>query len=185
MNKFILSLVAAVFSFGLFTAVASADYRIGFVFYVVNGYESWEAPARADADNPTPDELVAESRVAEAKAAAAAVVEDTLDECQSHTFDQNGDGSGQIVTCFGDGQHIYYDGGSRNNHPGTVGNAWPSDTRDADRFWGVWQSCTGATYSQGEGTASADLFCAISLGLTGEGELRFVNAAARTAYHNR
>ena len=175
------AIVAAGAAFGLGgTGTANADYRVGFVSYRITPsvVDGWTMDADANTD-------------AAEKAAAKALRFEWLGDCDVHQLDQNNDGTATAVGASNcesaGGQHIRYDGGSRGNHPGTSGNAWPSDVRAADRFWGAgsgWQSCAGATWSPGDGTDSANLFCVIWAGV-GSGGLRFVNDAARSAYHNR
>ena len=183
MNKMLVGLLAAVAIMAAFfsgTGTANADYRVGFVSYRITPsvVDGWTMDADANTD-------------AAEKAAAKALRFEMLASCDVHHLDQNNDGTTTAVGASNcesaGGQHIRYDGGGRESHPGTSGNAWPSDTREADWFYGAgsgWQSCSSATWSQGDGTDSANLFCAIQAGV-GAGSLRFVNAAARSAYHNR
>ena len=148
---------------------------MGFVSYRITPsvVDGWTMDADANTD-------------AEEKAAAKALRFERLAACGAHLLDQNNDGTATAVGASNcgsaGGQHIRYNGGSRDRHPGTSGNAWPSDVREAVWFDGTeWQYCSGATWSPGDSMASDNLFCAIQV----TGELRFINAAARSAYHNR
>ena len=148
---------------------------MGFVSYRITPgvVDGWTMDADANTD-------------AEEKAAAKALRFERLAACGAHLLDQNNDGTATAVGASNcesaGGQHIRYNGGSRDRHPGTSGNAWPSDVREADWFDGTeWQYCSGATWSPGDSMASDNLFCVIQV----TGELRFINAAARSAYHNR
>ena len=182
MSKWIGGLLAvAVMMAGALALAPEADagYRLGFVSYkiVPSVVDGWTMDADADTD-------------AAEKAAAKALRFERLAACGAHLLDQNNDGTPTAVgasSCDGaGGQHIRYNGDSRANHPGSAGSAWPSDTRgdDEQSSFSAWQDCDTATYSQGDGTNSADLFCVIDSGV-GAGQLRFVNDAARTAYHSR
>ena len=105
----IVAALAAGAAFGL-PREAEARWEIGFALYRIDPgvIDAWTT---ADADT---------------KAAAKALRWQNMVLCEGAAVDSTGDGNANLGVgngnCVGDGRrHIYYDGGSRDNHPATRG----------------------------------------------------------------
>ena len=88
------------------------------------------------------------------KAAAKALRFERLAACGAHLLDQNNDGHsdrcrGLPAAMAPAGSTSATTAIARANHPGSAGNAWPSDTRGEDEqsSFSAWQDCDVATYS--------------------------------------
>ena len=110
----IVAVLAAGAAFGLPPGEAEAGWEIGFVRYRIK-------PSVVDAW-PTTD--------ADYKATAKALRYQNNAVCEEGLVDSNGDGNLIQIglnNCEGaDGRHVFYVGGSRDNHPGTRGFTHPS-----------------------------------------------------------